>query len=217
MALTDGSAGRKIRLMLARLYWVASPSQNRQDFLLRVEKALSGGVEVLQLRCKEWEAQDYLGLAEQILPLARSYGVPFFLNDRPDLAALAGADGVHLGQKDLTPAQARRFFPGLIGRSSHAPEEAQAALGEGVDYLACGPVYPTPTKPGRPAAGLGYISWVAANLGNFPWFAIGGINLTNLPEVLQAGARRVVVVRAIQEALDPEAAARALRRELEQW
>ena len=143
--------------------------------------------------------------------------MPFFLNDRPDLAALVGADGVHLGQGDLTPKQARRFFSGWIGRSSHAPHEAEAVLEEEVAYVACGPVFPTPTKPGRPAAGLEYIAWAAENLGDLPWFAIGGINLTNLAEVLQAGARRVVVVRAIQEAPDPEAAARALRQELEQW
>ena len=217
MGLTNKPSGLKLKSMPARLYWVVSPKRGESGLLARVEKALSGGVEVLQLRCKEWEAQDYLRLAEQVLPLARSYGVPFFLNDRPDLAALVGADGVHLGQGDLTPKQARRFFSGLIGRSSHAPHEAEAVLDEEVTYVACGPVYPTPTKPGRPAAGLEYIAWAAENLGDLPWFAIGGINLTNLAEVLQAGARRVVVVRAIQEAPDPEAAARALRQELEQW
>ncbi len=204
--------------MLGRLYLVATPRPHWDEatFTARVEAALAGGVEVLQLRVKDAEAQAYLGLARRIGALARRYGVPFFLNDRPDLAALAEADGVHLGQEDLTPHEARRFFSGRIGRSTHRPKEAQNALEEGVDYLSIGPVWPTPTKPGRPAAGLEYVRWAARHLpAQTVWYAIGGISLENLPEVLEAGARRVVVVRAILDAPDPERAAARFREVLD--
>ena len=115
---------------------------------------------------------------------------------------------------DLTPEEARRFFAGMVGRSTHAPEQALRALEEGVDYLSVGPVWETPTKPGRPAAGLAYVRWAAENLGEKPWYAIAGIDLGNLDQVLEAGARRIVVVRAILDAPDPERAARALRERL---
>lgn len=202
--------------MLGRLYLVVTPRPGWtfEETLLRTEKALAGGVEVLQLRAKDWEARPILALGERMLALARRYGVPFFLNDRPDLAALLGADGVHLGQGDLTPEEARRFFQGLLGRSTHAPEQALKALEEGVDYLSVGPVWETPTKPGRKAAGLPYVRWAAEHPGGKPWYAIGGITLENLEEVLEAGAQRVVVVRAILDAEDPEGAARAFRRRL---
>lgn len=202
--------------MLGRLYLVVTPRPgwSRETILDRTERALGGGVEVLQLRAKDWEARPILELGERMLALAQGYGVPFFLNDRPDLAALLGADGVHLGQGDLTPEEARRFFQGLIGRSTHAPEQALKALDEGADYLSVGPVWETPTKPGRKAAGLGYVRFAAEHLGEKPWFAIGGINLTNLDRVLEAGARRVVVVRAILDAEDPEGAAKAFRERL---
>lgn len=184
------------------------------EVLDRTERALAGGVEVLQLRVKDWEARPILDLGERMLALARRYGVPFFLNDRPDLAALLGADGVHLGQGDLTPEEARRFFAGMVGRSTHAPEQARKALEEGADYLSVGPVWETPTKPGRPAAGLSHVRWARENLPEKPWYAIGGITLENLDEVLQAGASRVVVVRAILDAEKPEKAARAFRERL---
>jgi thiamine-phosphate pyrophosphorylase len=199
-----------------RLYLVVTPRPGRSfaETLDRTERALAGGVEVLQLRAKDWEARPILELGERMRALAERYGVPFFLNDRPDLAALLQADGVHLGQNDLTPLEARRFFGGMVGRSTHAPEQALRALEEGADYLSVGPVWETPTKPGRPAAGLGYVRWAAKNLGNRPWFAIGGIDLANLDQVLEAGARRIVVVRAILDAPDPEGAARAFRERL---
>ncbi|RTH39315.1 thiamine phosphate synthase [Thermus scotoductus] len=202
--------------MLGRLYLVVTPRPgwSMAEVLDRTERALAGGVEVVQLRAKDWEARPILDLGERMLALARRYGVPFFLNDRPDLAALLGADGVHLGQGDLTPAEARRFFQGMVGRSTHAPEQALRALEEGVDYLSIGPVWETPTKPGRQAAGLGYVRWARENLGERPWYAIGGITLENLGEVLEAGARRVVVVRAILDAENPERAAQAFRERL---
>lgn len=203
--------------MLGRLYLVATPrpSWSEAEFLRRVEAALEGGVEVVQLRAKDSEARAILGLGEKMLELARRYRVPFFLNDRPDLAALLGAEGVHLGQGDLTPLEAHRFFQGRVGRSTHAPEQALRALAEGADYLSVGPVWPTPTKPGRKAVGLEYVRWAAERLPTeTTWYAIGGIDPGNLEQVLGAGARRVVVVRAILDAPNPEAAARSLRERL---
>ncbi|WP_027881677.1 thiamine phosphate synthase [Meiothermus rufus] len=203
--------------MLGRLYLVVTPRPGWTEAytLDRTERALAGGVEVVQLRAKDWEARPTLSLGEKMKALAERYGVPFILNDRPDLAALLEADGVHLGQGDLTPREARRFFQGLVGRSTHAPGQAMKALEEGADYLSVGPVWETPTKPGRQATGLGYVRWAAENLEERPWFAIGGIDLESLDQVLEAGARRVVVVRAILDAPDPEGAARAFRRRLD--
>ncbi len=207
-------------MLLGRLYLVATPRPHwgEAEFLERIEAALEGGVDMLQLRAKALEAQPYLALAAKVRALARRFGVPFVLNDRPDLAALAGADGVHLGQGDLTPGQARRFFQGLVGRSTHRPEQAKRALEEGAGYLSIGPVWATPTKPGRAATGLEYVRWAAASLPDaVPWYAIGGIDLTRLEEVLQAGARRVAVVRAIQDAKDPKAAAKAFKERIQAW
>jgi thiamine-phosphate pyrophosphorylase len=197
-----------------RLYLVATPRPGWSDdeLLARVRAALDGGVDVLQLRCKEWEALPYLRLAERVGEAARAAAVPFFVNDRPDVALAAGADGVHLGQQDLPVEWARRVLPdGRIGRSSHAPADAERALAERADYFAVGPVWPTPTKPGRPAAGLAYVRDVAARGLAVPWFAIGGITRENVHEVLGAGATRVAVVRAILDAADPAEAAAALR------
>ncbi len=196
-----------------RLYLVATPraGQPESELLARVRAALDGGVDVLQLRCKDWEALPYLRLAERVGALARDAGVPFLVNDRPDVALAAGANGVHLGQRDLPVEWARRVVPGaLIGRSSHAPADAERALAEGADYFAVGPVWDTPTKPGRPAAGLSYVRDVAARGLSVPWFAIGGIGRENVHEVLDAGATRIAVVRAILDAADPAEAAHAL-------
>lgn len=206
--------------MLGKLYLVITPrpGQNEREILARAEAALNGGVDTLQLRAKEWDAGPILSLGEKLRNLCRHYQVSFILNDRPDLAALLEADGVHVGQTDLTPAQARRFFHGLVGRSTHVPEQALRALQEEASYLSIGPVWETPTKLGRPAAGLSYVRWAGQNIpSTIPWYAIGGIHLANLPQVLEAGARRIVVVRAIYDADSPEQAANALRKELERW
>ena len=138
--------------VLGRLYLVATPRAHvaEAEFLARVRAALEGGVDVLQLRCKEMEALDYLRLAERVGGLARDAGVKFIVNDRPDVALAAGADGVHLGQQDLPVEWARRIVPRLIiGRSSHEPAHAERAIAEGASYFAVGPVWDTPTKPGR--------------------------------------------------------------------
>jgi thiamine-phosphate pyrophosphorylase len=192
------------RLAEARLYLVcdARPA----DWL---RAAVRGGVDIVQLRDK---ALDDGGLIEASRAFRES-GALFILNDRPDLVDACGADGVHVGQDDMTPAQASALVgpERIVGRSTHSPAQgAQADADPDVDYLAVGPVHETPTKPGRPAAGLGYVEWAAANLTK-PWFAIGGLDAGNVREVHERGATRIVVVRAIAGAADPEQAARELR------
>ena len=196
---------------IGSLYLVATPRTGmaQAEFLERVHAALEGGVDLLQLRCKEWEALPYLRLAERVAQLARDARVPFIVNDRPDVALAAGADGVHLGQHDLPVTWAGRIVPTLmIGRSSHEPAHARQAIAEEASYFAVGPVWDTPTKPGRRAAGLSYVRDVASLAIGVPWFAIGGITLDNVHEVLDAGASRIAVVRAILDARDPAEAAR---------
>jgi thiamine-phosphate pyrophosphorylase len=199
-------------MISGRLYLVATPRERmgETEFLARISDALDGGVDVLQLRCKGWEALDYIKLAERVLPLAQRRGVPFIINDRPDVALAVGADGVHLGQKDLPVDIARQVLADkIIGRSSHEPSDAIRAIQERASYFAVGPVWETPTKPGRPAPGLSYVRDVVARDTPMPWFAIGGINLTNVSDVLAAGAERIAVVRAILDAPDAGAAAHA--------
>ena len=191
------------RLASARLYLVCDARP--RDWLAA---AVRGGVDLVQLRDKTLDDDELVAAAHAF----RDLGVPFILNDRPDLVEACGADGVHVGQDDDPPALARAAVgpDRIVGRSTHAPAQAEAADADrDVDYLAVGPVHPTPTKPGRPAAGLGYVEYAARTVSK-PWFAIGGLDATNLDEVVARGARRVVVVRAITEADDPEAAARAL-------
>lgn len=182
-----------------------------------VRAALDGGLDLLQLRDASLGDDDVVAVAARWRALAHAAGARFVLNDRPDLAVAAGADGVHVGQGDATPAEARAVLgPGaIVGVSTHAPDQgARAAADPDVSYLSIGPVWPTPTKPGRPAAGLGYVRWAAAHVRK-PWFAIGGIDASNLGEVVAAGARGVVVVRALLDADDPAARARELRTALD--
>jgi thiamine-phosphate pyrophosphorylase len=197
-------------MITGRLYLVATPREHMPEgeFLSRIRDALDGGVDVLQLRCKGWEALPYMRLAEKVRRFAR---VPFIINDRPDVAAAVGADGVHLGQHDLPVEHARRILgDAIIGRSSHEPADAERAIAERASYFAVGPVWETPTKPGRRAAGLSYVRDVASRRPPMPWFAIGGINAENVSQVLAEGAERIAVVRAILDAADPAVAARAL-------
>ncbi len=197
---------------LGRLYLIATPRAGlpEAEFLARVRAALDGGVDLLQLRRKDGDALAYLRLAERVAGLAREAGVPFIVNDRADVALAAGADGVHLGQADLPLAWARRILPDrIVGRSSHEPAQAERAVAEAADYFAVGPVWETPTKPGRAATGLGYVSEIAARRLSIPWYAIGGITLDNVHTVLAAGATRVAIVRAVLDAPDPAAAAGA--------
>ena len=175
--------------------------------------ALDGGVDVFQLREKDGADDAILRAAEEARAICDEAGAMFILNDRPDLVERAGADGVHVGQDDTPVAEARAIVgERVVGLSTHS--EAQVDAAAGVDYFAVGPVHATPTKLGRPAVGLAPVRHAAATAGA-PWFAIGGIDADTIGPVLDAGARRVVVVRAIAEAADPGAAARTLRRLLD--
>jgi thiamine-phosphate pyrophosphorylase len=199
-------------MTIGRLYLVATPrpSMPEAEFLARVRSALDGGVDIVQLRAKELEALPLIRLAEKVMLLARAAQVPFVVNDRPDIALAVGADGVHLGQLDLPVAWARRVAPAaFIGRSSHEAAHAGRAVDEGADYFAVGPVWATPTKPGREPAGLSYVRDVAQRAVRVPWFAIGGITPGNVDQVLAAGATRIAAVRALLDAPDPAEAARA--------
>jgi thiamine-phosphate pyrophosphorylase len=174
-----------------------------------LEAAVRGGVDFVQIREKELPDGPLLGVLEEAREVTRRLGIPLAVNDRPDIAVLVGADYVHVGQDDLPPAAVRRFgIP--VGVSTHAPDELASA---DADYVGVGPVYETPTKEGRPAVGLEYVRHAAAHA-RLPWFAIGGIDETNVADVVAAGARRIAVVRAIGAAEDPERAARTLRRAL---
>ena len=171
----------------------------------------------IQLRDKTLGDAGLIEAARAFRAAADAAGALFILNDRPDLVAACAADGVHVGQDDGSVAAARAAAgpDRIVGRSTHAPEQgAEADADPDVDYLAVGPVHATPTKPGRPAAGLAYVEWAAAHVAT-PWFAIGGLDAGNVGDVAARGARRIVVVRAIADAADPEAAARALRERLE--
>src|SRR6202050_5379457 len=202
----------RTRLAYARLYLCTDARRSRGDLAQFLDAVLGAGVDIVQLREKGLEAREELALLEIFADACRRHGRLLAVNDRADVALAAGADVLPLGQEDLPVPVARRIIgPGpVIGRSSHSPAQADAAAAEpGVDYFCAGPVWTTPTKPGRPATGTGLLSHVAQRVPARPWFAIGGISLDRLEDVLAAGATRVVVVRAITEADDPAAATRA--------
>jgi thiamine-phosphate pyrophosphorylase len=201
------------RISGARLYLVCDARPREW-----LSAAIRGGVDIVQLRDKRLDDEGLIAAARAFRAAADAGGALFVLNDRPDLVEACGADGVHVGQDDASPAEARAHVgPGrIVGRSTHEPAQAHAAdTHPDVDYLAVGPVHLTPTKPGRPAAGLGYVAYAAGHVRR-PWFAIGGLDGDNVREVVERGATRIVVVRAITDAPDPEAAARQLREALEQ-
>ena len=196
------------RLAAARLYLVC-PALPR-DW---IAAAVRGGVDLIQLRDKSLSDAELVEASKAFT----GHDALFILNDRPDLVDECGADGIHVGQDDDPPKVARAAVgpDRIVGRSTHEPDQAAAAeADEDVDYLAVGPVHVTPTKPGRPAAGLDYVAHAASTVTK-PWFAIGGLDAGNVHEIVERGATRIVVVRAITEAADPEAAARALRDALE--
>ncbi len=208
-------SSRRERLRGARVYVVtgARPAQGDLDRFL--DAVLGAGANPIQLREKDAEAGDLLRWSRSFRQAADRHGALFVLNDRPDVALAAGADGVHVGQNDL-PAGFVRSLVGpelLVGLSTHDAGQLAGADAE-ADYLCAGPVHATPTKPGRPAVGLELVAEAArreaAGVERRPWFAIGGIDRRTLPEVVAAGARRVVVVRAVTEAEDPAAAVRGL-------
>jgi thiamine-phosphate pyrophosphorylase len=189
-----------------RLYLVTPARPDLAGFL---EAAIAGGVDVVQLREKDLPDGETLRALETAREVTARLGVPLVVDDRPDLAVLVAADFVHVGQDDL-PVSAVRRFEVRVGLSTHAPEEIDAA---DADYLGVGPVYATPTKVGRPPVGLELVRYAAARA-RVPWFAIGGVDATNVRDVVAAGAERVAVVRAIGEAADPERGARELRARL---
>lgn len=198
----------------ARLYLCTDGRLERGDLRPFLHAVLEGGVDVVQLRHKGLEAARELELLEVFAAVCAEHGKPYAVNDRADVAFAAGAPVVHLGQQDLPPAEARKILGPevLIGRSTHAEAEVEAAAADReTGYFAVGPCWPTPTKPGRPAPGLGLVRHAArvAPPGSPevpPWFAIGGIDEGTLEQVLEAGARRIVVVRALTEAPDAAAA-----------
>jgi thiamine-phosphate pyrophosphorylase len=177
-----------------------------------------GGVDLLQLRDRSLDDDGLVAAAREFRAAADETGALFILNDRADLVNACGADGVHVGQEDDPPAVARAAVgpDRIVGRSTHAPEQADAAEADpDVDYVVAGPVHATPTKPGRPATGLAYVRYAAGTVTK-PWFAIGGLHAGNLGDAIAHGARRAVVVRAIADSPDPEDAARALKTMLEE-
>ncbi|KRV50115.1 thiamine-phosphate pyrophosphorylase [Wenjunlia vitaminophila] len=201
----------------ARLYLCTDARTRQGDLPEFLDAVLGAGVDIVQLRQKGLEAREELDHLRVFADAARRHGRLLAVNDRADLAHAARPAVLHLGQDDL-PVPAARAVVGermLVGRSTHAPAEVDEALVEpGVDYFCTGPVWPTPTKPGRPAPGLDLVRYAAGLRPARPWFAIGGIDAHNLDQVLDAGARRVVVVRAITEADDPAAATAELARRL---
>ncbi|MET7762045.1 thiamine phosphate synthase [Streptomyces sp. NPDC005393] len=211
------AATAREQLVDARLYLCTDARKRQGDLPRFLDAVLGAGVDIVQLRDKGMEAAEELEHLEVFADACRRHGKLLAVNDRADVAHAIGSDALHLGQGDL-PVPAARAILGddvLIGRSTHAEAEVDAAAVEpGVDYFCTGPCWPTPTKPGRPAPGLPLVRYTAALRPARPWFAIGGIDASNLDEVLAAGARRVVVVRAITAADDPAEAAASLAKRL---
>jgi thiamine-phosphate pyrophosphorylase len=197
------------RLGAARLYLCTDARERQRDLAAFLDAVLGSGVDIVQLRQKNLEAAQELRFLEVFRAGCDRHGALLAVNDRADVAYAAGADVLHLGQQDLPVPVARQLLGArpLIGLSTHAASQTTAAAdAPGVDYFCAGPVWATPTKPGRPAAGIELIRHAARLGATRPWFGIGGISHDNLGQVLAAGARRVVVVRAITEAADPAAA-----------
>jgi thiamine-phosphate pyrophosphorylase len=184
----------------------------RPDLEAFVAACVDGGVDVVQLREKHLDDRQLVERARRVARVCADLGVPFIVNDRPDLALECGADGVHVGQDDPPPARARRTLgpDALVGLSTHTPAQLEASKNEPVDYVSAGPVNPTPTKPGRPGTGVAYAGFATRHAGR-PVFVTGGVTPESIPELAAAGAMRFVVVRYLTEAADPRAAAIALR------
>jgi thiamine-phosphate pyrophosphorylase len=209
---------RRERLRTARLYFVCEAAPGGRDPEPLLRSALDGGVDIIQLREKEAGTRVIERAADTFRRLADIYGVPFILNDDPELAMSVRADGVHIGQDDMSVADARAIIgpDHLLGLSTHSEEQIATAHrvareGTPIDHISVGPINETPTKAGRPAVGLELIEH-AARTSTLPFFAIGGIDTDNVIDVLKAGARRICVVRAIRDAADPAAVATRLRR-----
>jgi thiamine-phosphate pyrophosphorylase len=189
---------------------------DRPDLESFVAACISGGVDLVQLREKHLDDRTLIARASVVRAVCNDAAVPFVLNDRPDLALAVGADGVHVGQEDVPPSVARRILgdEAIVGLSTHAPADLVGSLDEPVTYVSAGPVAPTPTKPGRPGVGLGYVRYAVEHAGRPVWVT-GGASPSTVAGIVGAGARHVVVVRWLTEASDPLGAARQLRRALD--
>jgi thiamine-phosphate pyrophosphorylase len=197
---------RRSKLAHACLYGIVDFGYVAPSDVIQVtQQLLTGGADIIQLRAKDTEMNQIIEAAKQILPLCKSAGIPFILNDFPELAVELGADGVHIGQDDGSIYDVRSSIGEdmLIGRSTHSLEQAHQAMADGADYIGFGPLFPTPTKAGRPAIGLEEVSTMEAEVGRFvPAFCIGGIKMENLTKVLNAGAKRCVIVSQLLTAAD---------------
>jgi thiamine-phosphate pyrophosphorylase len=206
---------RQERLRTARLYFVCDARPGGEDPEALLRAALSGGVDIVQLREKQLERAEIERAAATFRRVCDTYSAPFIVNDDPDLARACDADGVHVGQNDTSVEEARELLgpDAIIGLSTHSPEQIAAAADRPADYISVGPIWETPTKAGRPAVGLDLISHAAEHAPR-PFFAIGGIDPSNAEQVVEAGARRLCVVRTIRDAAEPTAVAEELRRAL---
>jgi len=206
---------RQERLRTARLYFVCDARPGGEDPEALLRAALSGGVDIVQLREKNLERAEIERAAATFRRVCDTYSAPFIVNDDPDLARACDADGVHVGQDDASVEEARELLgpDAIVGLSTHSPEQIAAAADRPADYISVGPIWETPTKEGRPAVGLELISHAAEQAAR-PFFAIGGIDPSNAGRVVEAGARRLCVVRTIRDAAEPAAAAEELRRAL---
>ena len=200
----------RIKLSEKKLYLVTNSDsfESEDAFLDAVASALEGGVDIVQLREKKMGANEILNLGKKIKLLCSQYNATFIVNDRIDIAAILQADGVHLGQDDLDVKSAREILGHntIVGVSTHEPKHALKALEDGADYIGVGPVFATPTKEGKTPVGLEYVKWASENV-QIPFFAIGGIDEENVSQVVEAGAKKIAVVRAIINAQNPAKAA----------
>jgi thiamine-phosphate pyrophosphorylase len=198
----------------ARRLYLCTP--DRPDLAAFIADCVAGGVDVVQLRDKELDAKPLLARAAVAAAVCRDLGVPFILNDRPDLALEAGADGVHVGQDDAPVALARRIMgpDAIVGLSTHGPADLEGAATEDVTYISAGPVEATPTKPGRAGTGLGYVTQASAR-SSVPVYVTGGVTPEKIPALTSAGVRHFVVVRYLTGASDARRAAQALRRAID--
>jgi thiamine-phosphate pyrophosphorylase len=213
LSLPEGDGPlRRERLRTARLYFVCD-ARPTTDLEALLRAALAGGADIVQLREKELGRAEIERAAGTFRRIADTFSALFVVNDDPELARICDADGVHVGQDDVSAEQAREVLgpDAIVGLSTHSEEQLAASAGRPVDYVSVGPIWETPTKEGRPGVGLELISHAAQNAPH-PFFAIGGIDTANAAEVVEAGAERLCVVRAIRDAADPEAAAAELRR-----
>jgi thiamine-phosphate pyrophosphorylase len=208
--VADRSA-KRAQLERVLLYLITDARPVLQPIEGFLEAAIAGGVGMVQLRDHALDDAELLRVAIRAARTCAQLGVPLIINDRADIAVLAGADGVHLGQCDVPPSQARRIIgdDAIVGLSTHSPEQIQAAANEPVDYIGVGPIHATPTKPGRPAVGVELVRYAATHCSR-PFFAIGGLDPANVGEVVAAGGRAVSVLRWVSQAHDPRAAAREM-------